>query len=155
MRRARMRATIPRRPNRRRRRGGRLRGNAPSDVGLSSGGDVEIDNEPAALCHQSPQEAKRIDARVVAALERDLQRVLPDERHIAYAQLILVEASHTREPAWRARLAPALRARARPPQLIARVSRARAALPDDVHHVARAIDVDVGWKRVWVLRRSS
>src|SRR6266508_2204583 len=110
-----MAAVISRRRARPLRRGvGRRIGNAPSDVGLDSGGDVEIDNGPRELLHQGPaQVTERIDAGRVPAFERDLQRVLADEGDVADSQLIVVEALHAREATGHPRLAAALRAAAR------------------------------------------
>ena len=88
------RLSSPRRPNRLRRRTGRLRGGAAGDAGSSSGSDVDMDNGPRELLHEVPEERERIDPRGVAALERDLERVLADQRHIADAHLSVVEGFH-------------------------------------------------------------
>src|SRR5437773_9306109 len=149
-------AAHPRRPRRRRRRCGCLRGKAPRDVGWISGGDVEIDNGPAELLHQAPSEVRKcIEPGGMTALERDLQRVLADELDVLHPQLFVAERLHARQPSRHACLAPTLRARARPPQLLARVGRARAVLPGDLHDLTRAVDVDVAGKRVWALRASA
>src|SRR5438105_12274210 len=118
-------AVQPRRPNLPRRRGGRLSGKAPRDVGVVSGGDVEIDNGPRELLHQAPaQVAERVEAGRVTALEGDLQRVLTNQRHVADAQLFVAERFHTRQASGHSCFAAAFGARTCPAKLLARVARA-------------------------------
>src|SRR5690242_6277759 len=111
-----------------------------------------MDNGPAELCHQAPQEGKGVEAGGVAALESDLKRVLPDERYVSDPQLFVTQRLHARQPARRATLAAALRARARPAQLLTGIGRMRPVFPRDLHHLARAVYIDVGGKRVGVLQ---
>src|SRR5438105_10055010 len=142
-----------RRPKRLRRRRGRRRGSSAGDGCSSSGSGVESDNWRRELLHQAPEEREGIDPGRVAALERDLQGVLADERDVADPELIVVEGLHACQPAWRAGLAATLGARTGPPQLLGAVRAAVPVLPRDLHHLARAVDVDIGGKRIRVLRR--
>src|SRR2546430_12583680 len=87
-------ASHPRRPIVRRRRSGRLSGRAVGDGGSRVCKDVDIDNGPPELCHQVPQERGHVEAGGVAALERDLQRVLADEGDVPDAELCVAEALH-------------------------------------------------------------
>src|SRR5215472_1010892 len=145
-------AAHPLRPRRGRRRAGFLKGKYPSDVGLFSGRDVEKDNEPPALLHQASKKRKRVDPGGVSALERDLQRVLPDERYVLDSQLLVTECLDSRQAPRHSRLAATLGAWAGPSQLLARVSRVSAVLPHDLHDLALAVHVDVCRKRIRVLR---
>jgi hypothetical protein len=89
----------------------------------------------------------------MAALERDLQRVLSDQRHVPDAQLVGAEAPDARQPARCTRFASTLGAWTRPPQLLSRVHRLPAVFPRDLHDLTLAIDVDGGGKRIGVLQR--
>src|SRR5438445_11171768 len=75
-------AAQPRRPNRLRRRAGRLRGGAAGDAGSSSGRDVDMDNGPRALCHGGPGEGERIEPGGVTAFGGGPQRVLAGQGHL-------------------------------------------------------------------------
>src|SRR5260370_15677973 len=95
-------ATQPRRPKRLRRRCGRFSDGAAGGAGSSSGSDVDIDNGPAKImpstavdCPEAPEHRKAVETRRVAALESDLQRVLPDESYVLQAQLRIAQRFHT------------------------------------------------------------
>jgi len=88
----------------------------------------------------------------VPALERDLQRVLADQAHILDPQLFRRERFHAGQAPRGTRFAPAFGARACPPELLAGIRAAVAALPFDLHHLALAIHIDVEWERVWILQ---
>jgi hypothetical protein len=88
----------------------------------------------------------------VSAFECDLQRVLTDECHVFDAQVIGAEAFHPVEATWCTCFAAALGARTRPPELFAGVAAVQSILPNDVHRLALAVDVDCGGKRVGVLQ---
>jgi hypothetical protein len=88
----------------------------------------------------------------VSAFECDLERVLADQRHVSDPQLIGVKTLHPVEPSRGTSFAPALCAWTRPPQLFARIAGVSPALPCDFHHLAFAVDVNVGRKRVRVLQ---
>jgi hypothetical protein len=88
----------------------------------------------------------------MAAFECDLKRVLTDENDVFDAQLFRAERLHSREAPGRTRLTATFSAWTRPSQLLSGVGRAFAAFPRDVHRLARAIDVDVDWKRIGVLQ---
>ncbi len=91
----------------------------------------------------------------MAALERDLESVLADERDILYAKLVGVETLDASKPSRRAGLAATFRAWARPAKLLGRVAAAMPALPPDDHDLALAIDVDRKRKRVGVPQRAT
>ena len=88
----------------------------------------------------------------MAALERNLQCVLTDQAHVLDPKLFGGQALDASQSPRRARFTSTLRARARPPELLARVRAAVPVLPRDLHHLALAIDIDVEWKRVGVLQ---
>jgi hypothetical protein len=88
----------------------------------------------------------------VSAFECDLERVLADQGHVFDPQLIGVKTLHPVEPSGGTSFAPALCARTRPSQLFARVAGVSPAFPRDFHHLAFAVDVNVGRKRVRVLQ---
>jgi hypothetical protein len=88
----------------------------------------------------------------VAALESDLQRVLPDEAHVLDPQLVRREVIDSGQAARRSCLTSALGAWACPSELFARICAAVTTLPLDLHHLALAVDVDVEWKRIRVLQ---
>ena len=88
-------------------------------MGSSDCGDVELDNGPAELCHQAPQEGKGVEARGVAAFEGDLQRVLPDQCDVVNPQLFIAQRFDAGESTCDPRFAATLRAWARPSQLLA------------------------------------
>ena len=88
----------------------------------------------------------------MAALKCDLERVLPDQAHVLKSKLFGSEVFHPRQSPGRTRLAPTLGARTGPAELLARVDAAVPVLPDHVHHLAFAIDVDVDRKRIGVLQ---
>src|SRR5437764_15061523 len=103
-----------------------------------------MDNGPRELLHQAPQQGKAIEAGRMSAFEPDLQGVLADQRYVADAELFIAERLDPRKASWHSRLAAALRAWACPTQLLARVGRALAVFPRDLHHLAGAVDVDLG-----------
>jgi hypothetical protein len=76
------------------------------------------------------------------ALERDLERVLADQRHVLYAQLVGVEVLYASKTARLARLAAALRAWTRPTQSLGGIAAAVTVLPRDDHDLAFAVDID-------------
>jgi hypothetical protein len=88
----------------------------------------------------------------MAALERDLKRILPDEAHVLDPKLIRGQALDAGESTWSSGFTATLGARAGPSQLFARIGAAVAVLPSDLHHLALSVDVDVEWKRVGVLQ---
>ena len=90
----------------------------------------------------------------MSALERDLQRVLTDKGHVADPKLVVVQGLDPGKPARRTGLATTLRTGTRPSQLLARVGASRPILPRDLNHLAGAVDVDVGRKRIRVLQPS-
>ena len=104
-----------------------------------------------------PQRAKvreRVDAGRVPAFERDLECVLTDEHHILDAQLLGTERVDPGKAPGSAGFTPTFSARARPSQLLGRVSGAVAVFPGDLHRLLCAIDIDVDWKRIGVLQES-
>ena len=88
----------------------------------------------------------------MAALERDLERVLADEGHVLDAELVRSECREAREAPRGSRLTATFRARARPPQPLTCVLAAVAALPLDLHDLAFAVDVDVQRKGVGIFQ---
>ena len=88
----------------------------------------------------------------MAALESDLQRVLPDQAHVLDPQLVGCEVLDAGQAAWRSCLTSTFRAWTGPSKLLARIGAAVATLPLDLHHLALAIDVDVDGKRIRVLQ---
>ena len=88
----------------------------------------------------------------MAALKRDLERVLPDQAHVLKTKLFGSEVFHPRQAPGRTRLASTLGAGTGPAELLARVDAAVPVLPDHVHQLAFAIDVDVEGKRIGVLQ---
>jgi hypothetical protein len=88
----------------------------------------------------------------VAALESDLERVLADQAHVLNSKLFGSEVFHPRQAPGRTRLASTLGAGAGPAELFARVGTAVPILPDHVHDLAFAIDIDVDWKRIGILQ---
>src|SRR5258708_39676421 len=104
---------------------------------------------------QGPKERERIEAGGMATLKGDLERVLPDQAHVLEPQLLGGKAIDPRQAAWRARFAAAFGARASPAELLTGVGAAVAVLPDHVHQLAFAIDIDADRKRVGVLQWSS
>lgn len=84
------------------------------------------------------------------AFKCDLQGVLADQRNVSDPQLFSAEPSHAREPTRCAGLAAALGAWTRPSELLAGIRAVNSVLPNDFHHLTLAVDVDGGWKRVWV-----
>ena len=101
---------------------------------------------------QRPQVRKRVETGGVAALERDLQRVLADQCDVFHPQLVVGEVSHPREPAGSTRFAPTLCARAGPPQAVRRIRAAMTSFPLDLHDLPASIDVDVDGKRLKVFQ---
>lgn len=88
----------------------------------------------------------------MTALERDLERVLTDERDVLDVQLIGRKARQPGKTARRAGLASAFSARARPAEALARVGAAVTAFPDDLHDLAVAVDVDRQRKGIGVFQ---
>jgi hypothetical protein len=88
----------------------------------------------------------------MAALKCNLDRVLADQAHVLYAQLVGRKAFDAGKAAGRTAFAPTLRARAGPPKLLTRIGALVAALPCDLHHLSIAVDVDVDGKRFGVLQ---
>jgi hypothetical protein len=66
-----------------------------------------------------PQQRKRVEAGRVATLERDLQRVLPDQCDVVNPQLFIAQRFDAGESTCDPRFAATLRAWARPSQLLA------------------------------------
>ena len=90
----------------------------------------------------------------MAALERDLERVLADQAHVLNSQLLGGEVLDARETAGSAGFAATLGARARPSELLTRVGAPVLVLPSDLHDLTVAVDVDAEGKRVWVFQLS-
>ena len=88
----------------------------------------------------------------MSAFECDLERVLADQGHVFDTQLIGVKTLQPVEPSGGTSFAPALCARTRPSQLFARVAGLSTAFPCDFHHLAFAVNVNVGRKRIRVLQ---
>ena len=88
----------------------------------------------------------------MAAFERDLERVLADQRHVLDAQLIGVEVLDASKTSRHAGLAATLRARARPAQTLAGIAAAMTVLPRDDHDLAFAVDIDCERKGVGVFQ---
>ena len=86
----------------------------------------------------------------MAAFERDLERVLADQRHVLDAQLIGVEVLDASKTSRHAGLAATLRARARPAQTLAGIAAAMTVLPRDDHDLA--VDIDGERKGVGVFQ---
>ena len=91
----------------------------------------------------------------MAALERDLDRILADQARVLDSQLVGGSVLEARKAAGRTAFAATLRARAGPAKLLSGVGAAVAALPGDVHDLPLAVDVDVQRKRVGVLQGPS
>jgi hypothetical protein len=88
----------------------------------------------------------------MSAFKRDLQRVLADQGYVLYSQLVVWKAADAAQPAWSSRLTAALRAWTRPPQRVGGIGAVMPAFPLDLHHLARAVDVDVDRKRIRVFQ---
>ena len=118
--------------------------------------DLELDLRATAHAFlawtQPTQEREGVQPGGMAALKCDLQRVLADQAHVLQSKLLRIEALDTGQAARSAGFTAALGAGARPAKLLTRIGAAVSVLPDDVHHVAFAVDVDADWKRVGVLQ---
>ena len=77
---------------------------------------------------------------------------MPDQAHVLKWKLLGSEVFPQRQAPGRTRLTSTLGARTGPAELLARVDAAVRVLPDHVHHLAFAIDVDVDRKRIGVLQ---
>ena len=76
----------------------------------------------------------------MAALKRDLERVLPDQAHVLKSQLFGSQVFHPRQAPGRTRLTATLGARTSPAELHARVDAAVRVPPEHVHHLAGTLD---------------
>jgi hypothetical protein len=88
----------------------------------------------------------------VAAFERDLERVLADQRHILHAQLIGVEVLDASKTSRDAGLTATLRAGTRPAQSLGGITAVMTVLPRDDHGLAFAVDIDGERKGVGVFQ---
>ena len=120
-----------------------------------------MDNGPPGLSQtfarlgtQRAKVRERVDAGGVPAFESDLEGVLTDERDVFDTQLLGTQRLDPGQAAGCAGFTATFGARTSPSQLLGGVGGVVAAFPCDVHRLARAIDVDVDWKRIGVLQRS-
>jgi hypothetical protein len=90
----------------------------------------------------------------VAALKRDLDRVLADQAHVLDAQLVRREALDAGEAPCGTSFTTALRTRTCPPKPFTSEGALVATLPRDRHDLSLAVDVDVDGKRLGVLQLS-
>jgi len=118
-----------------------------------------MDNGPPGLSQKSaaygfePAKVReRVDARRVAAVEGDLQRVLAHQRDVFDPELVRAQGIDSREPSRCAGLTATFGAGACPSQLLTGIRNLVPVLPRDLHHLARAIDIDVDRKRIWILQ---
>lgn len=88
----------------------------------------------------------------MAAFERDLERVLADQRHVVDEQLIGVEVFDASKTSRHAGLAATLGARTRPAQALAGIAAAMTVLPRDDHDLAFAVDIDCERKGIGVFQ---
>ena len=88
----------------------------------------------------------------MAAFERNLERVLADQRHVVDAQLVGVEVLDASKTSRRAGLAATLGAWTRPAQSLAGIAAAVAILPRNDHHLPFAVDIDSERKGVGVFQ---
>jgi|GEM_PF-6140068 len=88
----------------------------------------------------------------MAAFERNLKRVLADQRHVLDAQLIGVEVLDSSKASRHAGFATTFRARARPAQSLGGIAAAMAVLPPDDHDLEFAVDIDGERKGIGVFQ---
>jgi hypothetical protein len=88
----------------------------------------------------------------VAALECNLECVLPDQRDVLHAQLGGIKVLDASKTSGGAGLAATFGAWACPAKSLTRIAAAVPVLPRDHHDLAFAVDVDGEWKRVGVFQ---
>src|SRR5712691_10018897 len=98
------------------------------------------------------QECERVEARRMAALERDLQGVLADQGYVLHAQLARIEDLHASKTSRYAGLAATFSTRARPAQTLSGVCAVVPAFPRYFHDLTLAVDVDGERKGVRVFQ---
>jgi hypothetical protein len=84
----------------------------------------------------------------MAALERDLDRVLADQADVLYEQLVGGEVLDARQAACRTAFAATFRAWAGPSELFTGVGAEVAVLPGDLHDLTDSVDVH--GERKWI-----